>query len=77
MGYNRNDNDVAGLFIPSRDRDRDRDRDRVRATIDFDDLCRAVRRCLIDDLVAGARDDRRDDRDDDRDRRRKRCGCGF
>lgn len=64
MGYNRNDNDVAGVFFPSRDR--------VRATVDFDDLCRAVRRCLIEDLVAGARDDR----DDDRDRRRHRkCGC--
>ncbi|MBT2691616.1 hypothetical protein [Bacillus sp. ISL-55] len=65
MGYNRNDNDVAGVFYPNRDRDR------VRATVDFDDLCRAVRRCLIEDLVAGARDDR----DDDRDRRRKKCGC--
>lgn len=64
MGYNRNDNDVAGVFFPNRDRDR------VRATVDFDDLCRAVRRCIIEDLVAGARDDR----DDDRDRRRK-CGC--
>jgi hypothetical protein len=76
MGYNRNDNDVAGVFFPNRDRDRDRDRDRrrdqVRATIDFDDLCRAVRQCIIDDLVAAARDDR----EDDRDRRRKRCGCG-
>ncbi|WP_102262341.1 hypothetical protein [Mesobacillus jeotgali] len=65
MGYNRNDNDVAGVFYPNRDRDR------VRATVDFDDLCRAVRRCLIEDLVAGARDDR----DDDRDRRRRKCGC--
>jgi hypothetical protein len=65
MGYNRNDNDVAGVFYPNRDRDR------VRATVDFDDLCRAVRRCIIEDLVAGARDDR----DDDRDRRRKKCGC--
>lgn len=67
MGYNRNDNDVAGVFYPNRDRDR------VRATVDFDDLCRAVRRCLIEDLVAGARDDR----DDDRDRRRRKCGCRF
>ncbi|MBT2682862.1 hypothetical protein [Bacillus sp. ISL-37] len=65
MGYNRNDNDVAGVFFPKRDRDR------VRATVDFDDLCRAVRRCIIEDLVAGARDDR----DDDRDRRRRKCGC--
>lgn len=65
MGYNRNDNDVAGVFYPNRDRDR------VRATVDFDDLCRAVRRCIIEDLVAGARDDR----DDDRDRRRRKCGC--
>lgn len=67
MGNNRNDNDVAGVFFPNRDRDRNR----VRATIDFDDLCRAVRRCIIEDLVAGARDDR----DDDRDRRRRKCGC--
>jgi len=72
MGYNRNNNDVAGVFFPNRDRDRDRDK--VRATIDFDDLCRAVRQCIIDDLVAGARDDREDD---DRDRRRRKCGCGF
>ncbi|MFT9600255.1 hypothetical protein [Mesobacillus sp.] len=65
MGYNRNDNDVAGVFYPNRDRDR------VRATVDFDDLCRAVRRCIIEDLVAGAQDDR----EDDRDRRRRKCGC--
>lgn len=64
MGYNRNDNDVAGVFYPNRDRDR------VRATIDFDDLCRAVRRCLVEDLVAGAEDDRNDDRS-----RRRKCGC--
>ncbi|MBT2636946.1 MULTISPECIES: hypothetical protein [unclassified Bacillus (in: firmicutes)] len=66
MGYNRNENDVAGLFFPHRDRDK------VRATVDFDDLCRAVRRCIIEDLVAGARDDR----DDDRDRRHKKC-CRY
>lgn len=65
MGYNRNDNDVAGVFFPNRDRDK------VRATVDFDDLCRTVRRCILEDLVAGARDDR----DDDRDRRHRKCGC--
>lgn len=72
MGYNRNNNDVADVYYPNRDRNQ------VRATIDFDDLCRAVRRCIIEDL-AGAQDDNRDDdRDRDRDRRRhKRCGCGF
>jgi len=50
----------------------------VRATIDFDDLCRAVRRCIIEDLE-GIRDDRDDDRDRDRDRdrRHKKCGCLF
>ncbi|RSD28826.1 hypothetical protein [Mesobacillus subterraneus] len=75
MGYHRSDNDVAGIFSPHRDRDRDR----VRATVDFDDLCRAVRRCIIEDLRDADRRDRRDDRRDRRDDRRdrKRCGCGF
>lgn len=64
MGYNRNDNDVAGVFFPNKQRDK------VRATVDFDDLCRAVRQCIIEDLVAGAQDDRNDDRD-----RHRKCGC--
>ncbi|HAQ06203.1 MAG TPA: hypothetical protein DCR24_01195 [Bacillus bacterium] len=61
MGYNRNNNDVADVFYPNRDRIRDR--------FDDEDFCRAVRRCLIRDLVAAERDD---SRDDDRDRCRKR-----
>ena len=76
MGYYRDENDVAGIYYPNKGRTQ------VRAPVDFDDLCRAVRRCIIDDLVAGAqddRDDRRDRRDDRRDDRRgrRRCGCGF
>jgi len=77
MGCNRNNNDVSNVFFPNRDRDRDRNQ--VRATIDFDDLCRAVRRCIIEDLE-GAEDNRHDDRDrdrDDRDRHHRRCGCWF
>ncbi|WP_223700550.1 hypothetical protein [Sutcliffiella deserti] len=31
----------------------------VHASIDGRDFCQAVRRCLINDLVAGAQDDRR------------------
>ncbi|WP_079508594.1 hypothetical protein [Mesobacillus jeotgali] len=64
MGYNRNGNDVAGVFYPNRNKNQ------VRATIDFEDLCDAVRRCLINDLVAGA-----EDANDDRDRRHRKCGC--
>lgn len=30
---------------------------KVEATVDFNDLCRAVRQCLINDLVAGAEND--------------------
>ncbi|MCP3738206.1 hypothetical protein [Rossellomorea sp. BNER] len=57
----RRDDDVAGR--------RDRDRDfKIEAKFDRDDFCRAVRRCIADDLVAGEREDR------DRDRRRhKKC----
>jgi hypothetical protein len=56
----RDDRDnVAGVS----DRNRDRNRDvRFRGTIDGDDFCRAVRRCLNDDRVAGAEDDRRRNR---------------
>lgn len=69
MGCNRhNNNDVANVFFPNRNKNQ------VRATVDFDDLCRAVRRCLINDLVAGARDDR-DDRDCHNRRDRRRRGC--
>jgi hypothetical protein len=51
----RKDNDVAGTF--------DEDfRVPVRAFIESDDFCRAVRRCLIRDLVAAERDDRDDDK---------------
>jgi Ser/Thr protein kinase RdoA (MazF antagonist) len=53
MGCNRkNDNDVANVFYNSQKK--------VRATIDFDDLCRAVRQCLINDLVAAAENDKED-----------------
>ncbi|MEH7443498.1 hypothetical protein V7201_14405 [Bacillus sp. JJ1122] len=73
MGCNRNNNDVSNVFFPNRDRDRNQ----VKATIDFDDLCRAVRRCIIEDLE-GIQDDRdRDDRDDRDHRRHRRCGCLF
>ncbi|KKK38487.1 hypothetical protein WQ57_07720 [Mesobacillus campisalis] len=62
----RNDNDVAGIFD-------DDFRVPVRAFIESDDFCRAVRRCLRRDLVAGARDDRNDR--NDRDDHRRRCSC--
>jgi len=74
MGYRyRNDSDVAGAFDDTRCRNRNRNGDvagafdnnrRVRFTgyINEEDLCRAVRRCLLNDLVAGAEDDRDDDR---------------
>ena len=39
----------------------------VRAFIDGEDFCRAVRRCLINDLVAGVRDDNQNQN------RRKNC----
>ncbi|WP_153123857.1 hypothetical protein [Peribacillus tepidiphilus] len=67
MSCFRNDN-VLGAFD---DRDRRRREDfkfDAKVKLDRDDFCRAVRRCLIDDLVAGARDDRRDDRRDHRHR---------
>ncbi|MBM7588006.1 hypothetical protein JOC86_004581 [Bacillus pakistanensis] len=61
MGCFRRDDDVLGI------RDR-RDNDfKIDAKFDKDDFCRAVRRCIIDDLVAGAREDDRDRR------RRKKC----
>jgi hypothetical protein len=75
MGYYRDRDDVAGasdVFYPNRSnvagaRDRRRRDDRdfrvpVKAFIKSEDFCRAVRRCLIDDLVAAARDDRDDDK---------------
>jgi hypothetical protein len=66
MGNNRgNNNDVVGVFYPNKKRNK------VRATIEFDDLCREVRRCIIEDLIAGARDDRNDDHHG------KKCGCRF
>ncbi len=63
MGNNRNNNDVAGVFYPNRYNNQ------VRATVDFDDLCRAVRQCIINDLVAGAQDE------NDHDRDHRKCGC--
>ncbi|UII54790.1 hypothetical protein LS684_14110 [Cytobacillus spongiae] len=71
MGCNRDRNNVAGAFD---DRDDlvagafdENFRVPVKAFIDGEDFCRGVRRCLIKDLVAGARDDRRDRR------RHRRC----
>ncbi|WP_174733494.1 hypothetical protein [Mesobacillus harenae] len=77
--------DVAGAF--DRRRDDDDFKVKLEAFIDSEDFCEAVRRCLINDLVAAAEDDRddrrkhkrrdvrdvRDDRDDKRrdDRRRR------
>jgi hypothetical protein len=63
MGSNRNTNDVAGVFYPNPNNNQ------VRATVDFDDLCRAVRRCIINDLVAGAQDE------NERGRNHRKCGC--
>ncbi|WP_066049162.1 hypothetical protein [Robertmurraya korlensis] len=51
---NRN-GDVLGAFDEV-----DIPRVRVRGYVDEEDLCRAVRRCLLNDLVAGAQDDRDD-----------------
>lgn len=70
----RTTGDVAGAF----DRPRRRDDDvlgafdenfkvPVKAFIDSDDFCRAVRRCLINDLVDAAQDD-----DDDKRKKRRR-----
>ncbi|WP_053363001.1 hypothetical protein [Bacillus sp. FJAT-27251] len=50
----RKDNDVAGIFDENF-------RVPVKAFIESDDFCRAVRRCLIRDLVAAERDDRDED----------------
>ncbi|KAB2332945.1 hypothetical protein [Bacillus mesophilum] len=60
MGKNRrrNNGNVAGAFDNNF-------KVRVNGTIDSDDLCRAVRRCLVNDLVAGAEDDNRNDHDRD------------
>ncbi|SEN24690.1 hypothetical protein SAMN05192533_110158 [Mesobacillus persicus] len=69
----RTTGDVAGTF----DRPRRKDDDvlgafdenfkvPVKAFIDSEDICRAVRRCLINDLVDAAQDD------DDKDKRKKR-----
>lgn len=65
MGCSRNNNgrdNVAGAFdtnfkVP------------VKAFIDGEDFCRAVRRCLINDLVAGAQDDQQNNNN-----HRKQCG---
>ncbi|WP_064091594.1 hypothetical protein [Rossellomorea aquimaris] len=71
MGCGRRNN-VAGAFDRRNRRDdvagaSDRNfRVPVKAFIEGEDFCRAVRRCIADDLVAGARDDNRD-------RRRRRC----
>lgn len=43
----------------------------VKAFIDGEDFCRAVRRCIVGDLVAGARDDRDDRRNNNH---HKNCG---
>lgn len=70
----RTTGDVAGTF----DRPRRKDDDvlgafdenfkvPVKAFIDGEDFCRAVRRCLINDLVAAAQDD-----DDDKKKKRHR-----
>ncbi|WP_080844240.1 hypothetical protein [Cytobacillus gottheilii] len=61
MGYRRNNDNVAGIFD-------DNFKVKVNAHIDGEDFCRAVRRCLLNDLVAGAEDD--NNNDDDRD-----CCC--
>jgi hypothetical protein len=72
----RDTGDVAGAF----DRRRKRDDDAVLGTFDnfkipvqafvnSEDICRAVRRCLINDLVAGIQDE---DDDDKKKRRRRR-----
>ncbi|WHX42427.1 hypothetical protein QNH36_09960 [Mesobacillus sp. AQ2] len=62
-GIQSNNNDSAGVFYSNRNNKQ------VRATIDFEDLCRADRRCIINDLVAGAQDENDRDRDD------RKCGC--
>jgi hypothetical protein len=62
MGSNRNGNDVAGFFYPNNNQ--------VRATIHFEDHYAAVRRCIINDLVAGAQDE-----DENLDRGHRNCGC--
>lgn len=66
MGCSRNNNgrdSVAGAFdnnfkVP------------VRAFIDGEDFCRAVRRCLINDAVAGIQDNRQNNNNN----HRKHCG---
>jgi hypothetical protein len=74
----RDTGDVAGAFDRRR---RDRDDDMVlgtfddfkipvKAFVDSEDICRAVRRCLINDLVAGIQDEDDDDRKKKRRRRR-------
>jgi hypothetical protein len=60
-GCRRNRNNVAGAFDENF-------KVKVNAYIDGEDFCRGVRRCLINDLVAGAQDD-----NDNNGRRRKRC----
>lgn len=50
MGNRRNNRNVAGEFD-------DNFKVKVRSYIDSEEFCRAVRRCLVNDLVAGAEDD--------------------
>ncbi|MFC7321244.1 hypothetical protein [Halobacillus campisalis] len=69
------DNNVAGSSNRRRKRNNvagisdDNFRVPVKSFIDSDDFCRAVNRCLLDDLVAGAEDDNR--------RRRRRKGHSW
>lgn len=58
MGCRNNNGNVAGAFD-------DNFKVRVNASIDGEDFCRAVRRCLINDLVAGAEDDNNNNDDKD------------
>ncbi|MBY0095603.1 hypothetical protein [Mesobacillus maritimus] len=61
-GHNRNDDAVLGTF--------DNFRVPVKAYVNSEDICRAVRRCLINDLVAGIRDEDDDNRKKKHRRRR-------
>jgi hypothetical protein len=62
-GHNRNDDAVLGTF--------DNFRIPVEAYVNSEDICRAVRRCLINDLVAGIRDENDDDNRKKKHRRRR------
>ncbi|WP_071460562.1 hypothetical protein [Bacillus massilinigeriensis] len=55
MGYRRREEEVAGVFDNNF-------KVRFHGHIDGEDFCRAVRRCLINDLlVAGANEEDRDE----------------